>query len=144
MDVIERATGNKESAVDISCQFTSSPYLIEYINTPKYFKPGLRYVVKVFYCGSHLLSYPESVADPGGRAQGGQPPLCLGQTEAQRTEKMFLGDRAPPPPPPLPLISRSGSGTVSVSSCYLNYDLQRWRNTHLLSIVYSPVNQHKT
>lgn len=65
MDVIERATGNKESAVDISCQFTSSPYLVEYINTPKYFKPGLRYVVKVFYCGSHLLSYPESVADPG-------------------------------------------------------------------------------
>ena len=46
-DVIERATGNKQSAVDKSCQFTSSPYLIEFKNTPKYFKPGLRYVVKV-------------------------------------------------------------------------------------------------
>ena len=46
-DVIEQATGNKESAVDNSCQFTSSPYLIEFKNTPKYFKPGLRYVVKV-------------------------------------------------------------------------------------------------
>ena len=46
-DVIERATGNKESAVDKSCQFTSSPYLIQFKNTPKYFKPGLRYVVKV-------------------------------------------------------------------------------------------------
>ncbi|CAH3019175.1 unnamed protein product [Porites evermanni] len=52
VDVIERATGNKESAEDRSCQFTSSPYLIEYINTPKYFKPGLRYVVKV------KVSYP--------------------------------------------------------------------------------------
>ena len=47
VDVIERATGNKESVLDNSCQFTSSPYLIEYKNTPKYFKPGLRYVVKV-------------------------------------------------------------------------------------------------
>ena len=59
VDVIERATGNKETAEDRSCQFTSSPYLIEYINTPKYFKPGLRYVVKVCYCSSQLLPYPE-------------------------------------------------------------------------------------
>ncbi|KAJ7334577.1 hypothetical protein OS493_014901 [Desmophyllum pertusum] len=41
-DVIEGATGNKETAVDNSCQFTSSPYLIKFINTAKYFKPGLR------------------------------------------------------------------------------------------------------
>ena len=46
-DVIEQATGNKESAVDKSCQFTSSPYHVEFKNTPKYFKPGLRFVVKV-------------------------------------------------------------------------------------------------
>lgn len=46
-DVIEQATGSKETAVDKSCQFTSSPYLIEYKNTQKYFKPGLRFVVKV-------------------------------------------------------------------------------------------------
>jgi len=46
-DIIERATGNKERAVEKSCQFTSSPYLIKFKNTPKYFKPGLRYVVKV-------------------------------------------------------------------------------------------------
>ena len=46
-DIIEQATGNKESAVDKSCQFTSSPYLVEFKNTPKYFKPGLLFVVKV-------------------------------------------------------------------------------------------------
>ncbi|KAL9988942.1 hypothetical protein ACROYT_G003438 [Oculina patagonica] len=46
-DVIERATGNKETVVDKTCQFTSSPYLIQFKNTPKYFKPGLRFVVKV-------------------------------------------------------------------------------------------------
>lgn len=46
-DVIEGATGNKETAVDNSCQFTSSPYLIKFKNTAKYFKPGLRLVVKV-------------------------------------------------------------------------------------------------
>lgn len=47
-DVIEQATGNKESALDKSCQFTSSPYLVEFKNTMKYFKPGLRFVVKVW------------------------------------------------------------------------------------------------
>lgn len=46
-DVIEQATGNKQSLVDKSCQFTSSPYVIEFKNTPKYFKPGLPFVVKV-------------------------------------------------------------------------------------------------
>ena len=46
-DVIERATGNKETVVDNSCLFTSSPYLVEFKNTLKYFKPGLPFVVKV-------------------------------------------------------------------------------------------------
>ena len=46
-DVIEGATGHKEVVEDKSCQFTSSPYLIQFKNTPKYFKPGLRFVVKV-------------------------------------------------------------------------------------------------
>ena len=44
---MDKATGNKEIAVDNSCQFTSTPYLVEFKNTAKYFKPGLRYVVKV-------------------------------------------------------------------------------------------------
>ncbi|XP_078359507.1 A.superbus venom factor 2-like [Oculina patagonica] len=51
-DVIEQATGNKETAVDKSCQITSSPYLVEFKNTPKYFKPGLPFVVKV------VVTYP--------------------------------------------------------------------------------------
>ena len=42
-----------------------------------------------------------------GRGPGGAPPLFLDQTETQRGEKIFFGDR-----PPLPLISRSGFGTV--------------------------------
>lgn len=46
-DVLERATGNRESVVDKSCEFISSPYLIEFKNAPKYFKPGLPFVVKV-------------------------------------------------------------------------------------------------
>ena len=45
--VIERATGNKETAVDNSCHFTSIPYLVEFKNTLKYFKPGFPFVVKV-------------------------------------------------------------------------------------------------
>lgn len=52
VDVMDKATGNKESAVDNSCQFTSTPYLVEFKNTAKYFKPGLRYVVKV------VVTYP--------------------------------------------------------------------------------------
>lgn len=45
--VIERATGNKETVEDNSCLFTSSPYLVEFKNTLKYFKPGMPFVVKV-------------------------------------------------------------------------------------------------
>lgn len=46
-DVIERVTGNKETAVEKSCQFTSSPYHIQFKNTLEYFKPGLPQAVKV-------------------------------------------------------------------------------------------------
>ena len=46
-DVIERATGDKETAVDKSCQFTSSPYVVEIKDTLDYFKPGLPFAVKV-------------------------------------------------------------------------------------------------
>ncbi|KAM7441116.1 hypothetical protein ABFA07_009760 [Porites harrisoni] len=52
-DVIARATGNKETAVDKSCQFISSPYLIKFKNTGKYFKPGLRFAAKV------VVTYPD-------------------------------------------------------------------------------------
>ena len=38
------------------------------------------------------------------------PPLFLDQTEAQRAEKIFLGDLSQAPPP-RPFTSRSGSGT---------------------------------
>ena len=46
-EVTERVTGNTATAVDTSCQFTSSLYVIQFKNTPKYFKPALRFVVKV-------------------------------------------------------------------------------------------------
>lgn len=46
-DVIERATGNKETVVDNSCHFTSKPYLVDFKNTLKYFKPGFPFVAKV-------------------------------------------------------------------------------------------------
>lgn len=47
VDVVEAVTGNKATVEDRTCQFTSSPYRIAFKNTPRYFKPGLRYVVKV-------------------------------------------------------------------------------------------------
>ena len=51
------------------------------------------------------------VADPGG-CLGARPhplPLFLDQTEAQKAEKEFVGDRPNPPPTPY-LKIRSGSG----------------------------------
>ena len=57
VDVIERATGNKESAMDKSCQFTSSPYLVEFKDTVKYFKPGFNFVAKVW------MGIPRSIKD---------------------------------------------------------------------------------
>lgn len=57
-EVIERATGNKETAVDNSCRFTSSPYLVEFKNTLKYFKPGLPFVVKVNVGKVYLCDLP--------------------------------------------------------------------------------------
>lgn len=56
VEVTERATGEKGVAVDSSCQFTSSPYMIEFKNTAKYFKPGLRFVVKVLYSLEGILA----------------------------------------------------------------------------------------
>ena len=57
-EVIERATGNTATVVDTSCQFTSSPYLIQFKDTAKYFKPGLRFVVKVWTdCTVFLVSF---------------------------------------------------------------------------------------
>lgn len=47
VEVIERATGSKESVVDNSCLFTSSPYVVEFRNTPNYFKPGFPFRAKV-------------------------------------------------------------------------------------------------
>ena len=49
VEVIERATGSKESAVDNSCLFTSSPYIVEFKNTPNYFKPGFPFRAKVWF-----------------------------------------------------------------------------------------------
>ena len=36
-EVTERVTGNTATAVDTSCQFTSSLYVIQFKNTPKYY-----------------------------------------------------------------------------------------------------------
>ena len=68
--VIERATGKKETAVDKSCLFTSSPYLVEFKNTPKYFKPGLPFVVKVhavFIEAQTAHGWKYSVCNKGNR-----------------------------------------------------------------------------
>lgn len=56
VELTETATGEKRMAVDSSCQFTSSPYMIEFKNTAKYFKPGLRFVVKVLYSLEGILA----------------------------------------------------------------------------------------
>ena len=48
---------------------------------------------------------------PGGRDP---PPLFLDETEAQRAEKIFFGDQAPP------VISRPGSATVPVVRYVIN------------------------
>ncbi|XP_027048067.1 ophiophagus venom factor-like [Pocillopora damicornis] len=54
VDVVEAVTGNKATVEDRTCQFTSSPYRIAFKNTPRYFKPGLRYVVKA------VVTYPNT------------------------------------------------------------------------------------
>ena len=58
-----------------------------------------------------------SVVDTGEwpRWPGPPPPFFLDKTEAQRAEKIFLGDQPPPP-----LISRSGSATVPVVRYAIN------------------------
>ena len=87
-DVIERATGNRESVVDRSCQFISSPYHIDFKNTPKYFKPGLPFVVKVCSYDDFWLVNKKAVRRGGlivsvlksGRSLcRGAPPCVLGQ-----------------------------------------------------------------
>ena len=50
------------------------------------------------------------MADPGGGAGGGLPPLFLNQTEAQRAEKNFFAYRTPPP--------FSGSGFSHCLFCF--------------------------
>ena len=56
VELTDDVTGEIETAVDSSCQFTSSPYMIEFKNTAKYFKPGLRFVVKVQYSLEGILA----------------------------------------------------------------------------------------
>ena len=46
-EVLEKATGRKEKAIDNSVLFTSTPYRIKFKNTAKYFKPALPFVIRV-------------------------------------------------------------------------------------------------
>lgn len=46
-DVTEKSTGKTERAVENSIYFVTSPYRIQYVDTARYFKPGLPFVVKV-------------------------------------------------------------------------------------------------
>lgn len=46
-NVQEQSTGRTATAVEDSTFFATSPYHIEYINTPRYFKPGLPFSIKV-------------------------------------------------------------------------------------------------
>ena len=48
------------------------------------------------------------MADPGEGPRGARPPLFLDQTEAQRAQKNFLGDR---PPFPKGLDDRTPTGS---------------------------------
>ncbi|XP_064639161.1 A.superbus venom factor 1-like isoform X2 [Lineus longissimus] len=45
--VTEAATGKREQGSDSSAIFVTSPYVISYERTPRYFKPGLSFKVKV-------------------------------------------------------------------------------------------------
>ena len=46
-DVIEKASGKKESAIDNGIYFVRSPFKIEHQPTAEYFKPTLPFLVKV-------------------------------------------------------------------------------------------------
>lgn len=44
--ITERSTGITERAIE-NIQFTTSPYEIKVVNTPKYFKQGMPFRIKV-------------------------------------------------------------------------------------------------
>lgn len=46
-DVTEKSTGTTETAVDDSVYFVVSPYRIQYVDTARYFMPGLPFQLKV-------------------------------------------------------------------------------------------------
>lgn len=45
--ITERSTGITERAIDNSILFTTSPYRIKFINTARYFRPGMPFPIKV-------------------------------------------------------------------------------------------------
>ena len=60
------------------------------------------------------------MADPGeGPGGPAPPPLVLGQTEAQRAEKIFLETPSTPPPPPPPPRPPLSKGLDDRASTYL-------------------------
>ncbi|XP_031570486.1 A.superbus venom factor 1-like [Actinia tenebrosa] len=46
-DVVEQATGARESAVDSSIYFVKTPFHLSYESTAMYFKPSMPYVIKI-------------------------------------------------------------------------------------------------
>ena len=47
VDVIEKTSGKKESAIDNGIFFVKSPFTIEHQATAEFFKPALPFLVKV-------------------------------------------------------------------------------------------------
>lgn len=48
-DVLDKATSKRESTIDDSAIFASSPYLVTFKSTPKDFKPGTSTMIVVRY-----------------------------------------------------------------------------------------------
>ena len=92
-------------------------YGLQYSSKESY-KPLARCELCRRLCNSLHVLRDSSVVDTGEwpRWPGPPPPFFLDKTEAQRAEKIFLGDQPPPPP----LISRSGSATVPVVRYAIN------------------------
>ena len=71
-------------------------YGLQY-NSKERYKPLARCELCCRLCDSLHVLCDSSVVDPGEWPRWpGPPPLFLDKTEAQRAEKIFLGDQAPP------------------------------------------------
>ena len=68
-DVIEQATGKKESVIDNEIYFTKSPFQILVDDTPKYFKPALPFVIRVSFGGDRNSQQDSALEYFAGRGR---------------------------------------------------------------------------